>query len=91
MKIHGCTVHFVVAEVDSGPIVAQAALGVRDDDTAQTLGARVLALEHALYPWALRLVASGEAEIDGSRVRMRRARDPESIALIAPAPDVKTM
>ncbi len=57
--IHGCTVHFVVPELDAGPIVAQAAVQVLPDDTPETLGARVLAQEHAIYPKALRIVASG--------------------------------
>lgn len=53
VKIHGCTVHHVVPEVDAGPIIAQAAVPVLEDDTADTLGARVLAAEHKLYPLAL--------------------------------------
>lgn len=68
VKIHGCTVHFVVPEMDEGPIVAQAAVPVLDDDTAETLGARVLAQEHAIYPMALRLVAAGLLQIEGNRV-----------------------
>lgn len=67
-KIHGCTVHFVVPEMDEGPIVAQAAVPVLDDDTAETLGARVLAQEHVIYPNALRLVASDAVRVDGNRV-----------------------
>jgi phosphoribosylglycinamide formyltransferase-1 len=58
---HGCTVHFVTPELDSGPIVAQAEVPVLPDDTEATLAARVLAQEHLLYPRALALVASGEA------------------------------
>jgi len=61
VKIHGATVHFVVPEVDSGPIIAQAAVPVRGDDTPGSLGARVLAAEHRLYPLALALVAGGRA------------------------------
>ena len=53
VKIHGCTVHHVVPEVDAGPIIAQAAVPVLENDTAETLGARVLAAEHKLYPLAL--------------------------------------
>jgi phosphoribosylglycinamide formyltransferase-1 len=68
VKIHGCTVHFVVPEMDEGPIVAQAAVPVLDGDTAETLGARVLAQEHLIYPLALRLVACGSLRIDGNRV-----------------------
>ena len=68
VKIHGCTVHFVVPEMDEGPIVAQAAVPVLDDDTPETLGARVLSQEHVIYPLALRLVASGAVRVDGNRV-----------------------
>ena len=59
VKIHGATVHFVTPEMDAGPIIAQAAVPVHDDDTAETLAARVLAVEHRIYPLALRLVAEG--------------------------------
>ena len=58
---HGCTVHFVTPELDSGPIVAQAEVPVFPDDTEDALAARVLAQEHLLYPCALALVASGQA------------------------------
>ncbi len=67
VKIHGATVHFVVPEVDSGPIVAQAALAVRDDDTPDSLAARVIKLEHRIYPLALKLVAEGRVRIVGGR------------------------
>lgn len=69
VRITGCTVHFVTAEMDSGPIVAQAAVPVLDGDTPDRLADRVLAAEHLLYPHALALVASGRASIDGGRVR----------------------
>ncbi len=68
VKIHGCTVHFVVPQMDEGPIVAQAAVRVTDDDTPESLGARVLQEEHRIYPLALRLVTSGRVRIDGNRV-----------------------
>jgi phosphoribosylglycinamide formyltransferase-1 len=65
-KTHGATVHFVVPEMDSGPIIAQGRVPVHDDDTADTLAARVLAEEHRLYPLALELVASGHVRmVDG--------------------------
>jgi phosphoribosylglycinamide formyltransferase-1 len=67
-KIHGCTVHFVVAAMDAGPIVAQAAVAVRDSDTPDTLAARVLAEEHALYPAALACVAERRVRVEGNRV-----------------------
>ncbi len=68
VKIHGCTVHFVAPAVDEGPIIAQAAVAVRDDDTPQSLAARVLEQEHIIYPAALAALASGALEIRGNRV-----------------------
>jgi phosphoribosylglycinamide formyltransferase-1 len=68
VKIAGCTVHFVEPEMDSGPIIAQAAVPVIDQDTPDTLSARILTAEHKLYPHALRLVASGAARLVGGRV-----------------------
>jgi phosphoribosylglycinamide formyltransferase-1 len=59
VKIHGCTVHFVTAKLDHGPIVIQAAVPVRGDDTPATLFARVLAQEHRIYPQAIRWFAEG--------------------------------
>lgn len=67
VKEHGATVHFVVPEMDAGPIVVQGAVAVRGDDTEQTLAARVLAVEHRIYPQALRLLAEGRLAIDGDR------------------------
>ena len=67
VKIHGCTVHFVTAEMDVGPIIMQAAVPVMEEDTPATLGTRVLAQEHVIYPAALRLVCEGRARIDGAR------------------------
>lgn len=68
VKIHGATVHFVVPEMDAGPIIAQAAVAVRADDTVEALAARVLEQEHRLYPLALELVASGRAWVAGEKV-----------------------
>jgi len=59
VKIHGCTVHFVTAQLDHGPIVIQAAVPVRADDTPATLAARVLAQEHRIYPQAIQWFAEG--------------------------------
>ncbi|MDQ4135891.1 MAG: phosphoribosylglycinamide formyltransferase [Pseudomonadota bacterium] len=69
--VHGCTVHFVVPELDAGPIVAQAAVPVVPGDTAESLAARVLAQEHVLYPQALRMICSGEAALRDGRVVFR--------------------
>lgn len=68
VRIHGCTVHFVRLEMDSGPIVAQAAVPVLTGDTPDTLAARVLEAEHKLYPHALRLVASGAIRVVGEEI-----------------------
>jgi phosphoribosylglycinamide formyltransferase-1 len=67
VKQHGATVHFVVPEMDSGPIIAQAAVPVRGDDTEATLAARVLEVEHKIYPQALRLVAEERVSIAAGR------------------------
>jgi len=67
VKVSGCTVHFLTPELDSGPIIAQAAVPVLPDDTPETLGARVLAEEHKLYPEALKLVAAGKARLANGR------------------------
>ncbi|MEQ8699062.1 MAG: formyltransferase family protein, partial [Bauldia litoralis] len=63
VKLHGCTVHYVRAAMDNGPIIAQAAVPVLPGDTADTLGERVLAAEHQLYPRALALVAREEVRV----------------------------
>ncbi len=83
VKIHGATVHFVVPDMDSGPIIAQGAVVVRDDDTPDTLAARVLAVEHKIYPQALRLVADGRAQIVGNRVLVAGS-EPDARELLAP-------
>ncbi len=69
VKISGATVHFVTPSMDAGPIVMQGAVRVRDDDTSETLAARVLEIEHRIYPAALLLVASGGARINGETCR----------------------
>ncbi len=72
VMLTGCTVHFVRLEMDSGPIIAQAAVPVLPDDDEDALAARVLSAEHALYPVALRLIASGEARVENERVVFAR-------------------
>src|SRR6185295_8722092 len=69
VKISGATVHFVIPETDAGPIVMQGAIPVRDGETAETLAARVLELEHRIYPDALRLVAGGAVTIESGVCR----------------------
>jgi phosphoribosylglycinamide formyltransferase-1 len=68
VKITGCTVHFVDENLDAGPIILQSAVSVLDDDTADTLSARILKEEHRIYTEALQIVLSGSYRIDGRRV-----------------------
>jgi phosphoribosylglycinamide formyltransferase-1 len=68
VKISGCTVHFVDEHLDAGPIILQAAVPVLDDDTVDTLSARILGEEHRLYSEAIRIVLSGQFRIEGRRV-----------------------
>lgn len=70
VRISGCTVHFVVSELDSGPIIAQAAVPVLPDDTEHTLAARTLAAEHELYPLALELLASGRVRLENGEAQL---------------------
>jgi len=83
VKLHGASVHFVVPGMDEGPIIAQAAVPVLDGDTPATLGARVLAQEHVIYPLALGLLAGGRLTIEGARVRIS-GEAPQTSALVAP-------
>jgi phosphoribosylglycinamide formyltransferase-1 len=71
-KVAGATVHFADEGVDTGPIIAQASVPVHDDDTEETLAARILVEEHRLYPEAVRLFAEGRLSLDGRRVRIAR-------------------
>ncbi|MGH1479630.1 MAG: phosphoribosylglycinamide formyltransferase [Geminicoccales bacterium] len=68
VRVHGCSVHLVRAELDDGPILVQGIVPVKQDDTAETLAARVLEVEHQCYPLALDLFTSGKVRIDGNRV-----------------------
>jgi phosphoribosylglycinamide formyltransferase 1 len=69
VKISGATVHFVIPETDAGPIVMQGAVAVADDDTPEMLAARILEIEHRIYPEALRLLASGRIRLEGDICR----------------------
>ncbi|GAC1647834.1 MAG: phosphoribosylglycinamide formyltransferase [Acidobacteriaceae bacterium] len=70
VKVAGCTVHFVGEGLDDGPIILQKAVQVRDDDTEETLSARILEQEHVAYAEALQLMAEGRVRIEGRRVRL---------------------
>ena len=84
VKIHGASVHFVVPEMDSGPIIVQGAVPVNDDDDEHTLAARVLAVEHHIYPLALALVAQGRVRIVDGRCIVDGGRAVDG-SLIVPA------
>jgi phosphoribosylglycinamide formyltransferase 1 len=84
VKISGATVHFVIPETDAGPILMQGAVAVRDDDTPDTLAARILEIEHRIYPDALRLVAGGRIRLDGGLCRTAGSAGCHD-ALISPA------
>jgi len=71
VKLHGCTVHFVTAEVDHGPIVIQAAVRVQPADTAQSLAARVLEQEHVIYPRAVRWFLDGRLLLQNGAVTVK--------------------
>ena len=81
-KLHGATVHFVVPEMDAGPIIAQGAVAVRTDDSEQTLAARVLAVEHRIYPLALKLVAEGRVQIVDGRCLIDGLPVPDAAQLV---------
>jgi phosphoribosylglycinamide formyltransferase-1 len=83
VKISGATVHFVIPETDAGPILMQGAVAVRDDDTPDTLGARILAIEHRIYPEALRLLAGGQIRLEGDICKTGSADSGD--VLISPA------
>ncbi|MET0904855.1 MAG: phosphoribosylglycinamide formyltransferase, partial [Tardiphaga sp.] len=83
VKISGATVHFVIPETDAGPIIMQGAVPVASDDTADTLAARVLSVEHQIYPQALRLLATDGIRIDGDVTTSTAGVDAED-SLIAP-------
>ena len=71
VKVSGCTVHFVDEGMDTGPIILQSAVPVEDADTEDSLSARILELEHHLYPEAVRLIAEGRIEISGRKTRLK--------------------
>jgi phosphoribosylglycinamide formyltransferase-1 len=81
VRLHGCTVHFVRAEVDAGPIIVQGAVPVWPGDTAESLAARVLEIEHRCYPLALELIASGRARVVEQRVVIDGAMSSETVLI----------
>ena len=87
VRIAGCTVHYVVPEMDAGPIIAQAAVPVRGDDTEEKLAARILEAEHAIYPRALAWVAAGKAPIADGVVHVT-AQTAAATSTILKSPDL---
>ncbi len=84
VRVTGCTVHFVRAAMDDGPIIVQAAVPVLAGDDAETLAGRVLAAEHQAYPLALRLIAEGRVRVEDGRVEIRGDAAPPGILLNPP-------
>lgn len=86
VKLHGCTVHFVTADLDHGPVIVQAAVPVLADDSEDSLAARVLRAEHRIYPAAVRWFLEGRLRIEGQRVIGRGLAESEN-TLISPEPE----
>jgi len=80
-KFSGCTIHFVRAEMDAGPIIIQSAVPVLQDDTADTLAARVLESEHKMYPLAVRLIAEGRVNVHDEKVFIASANEQKTSLL----------
>lgn len=89
VKLHGCSVHFVSADLDDGPIIGQAAVPVLPGDDEETLAARVLAVEHELYPTCLKLLAEGNLDLSDGIVRSKGSTDGQS-RLINPPPEARS-
>ena len=85
VRLSGCTVHFVIPDLDAGPIIAQAAVPVLADDTEETLSARILRQEHRLYPLVVRWFAEGRIGLAAGRVAIKGVR-PDAALLFSPAP-----
>jgi len=82
VKVHGATVHFVVPEMDSGPIIAQAAVNVRPGEIEEKLAARVLEIEHQIYPLALKLLAEGRLHVENGHCLIDGVPVPDTASLI---------
>jgi phosphoribosylglycinamide formyltransferase 1 len=81
VRFAGCTVHFVRPEIDAGPIIAQAVVPVHEGDDEERLSARILAVEHRLYPLVVRLLAEGRVHVEEGRVSIAGAQPPQIAAL----------
>lgn len=87
VRFTGCTVHFVRADMDSGPVLVQAAVPVQGDDTASSLAGRVLKAEHAIYPLAVRLIAQGRVRVEGERALIEGVKSPDQPLINPVIPD----
>jgi phosphoribosylglycinamide formyltransferase-1 len=83
-RFSGCTVHFVDGGLDTGPIIIQAVVPVHEEDSDESLSARILEQEHRIYPRAIQLFAEGRLQVEGRRVRILNPNRPEDRALINP-------
>lgn len=88
-KVHGATVHFVTPELDAGPIIAQVAVPVLDEDDEASLAARVLRQEHRLYPQAVRWFVEGRLAVENGRVRVLRSNNLDAALLVPPLETVR--
>ena len=91
VRIAGCTVHFVVPEMDAGPILVQAAVPVVTGDSPASLAARILPFEHRIYPQALAMLAAGKVAMDGERVVFQAAKTSINQAAVVISPDPGTL
>ena len=89
VKFTGCTVHFVRQEVDAGPIIAQAIVPIRADDDEASLSARILRIEHRLYPLTVRLIAEGRVRVAANKVEIDGWQAPKISALNPQGPPRK--
>ena len=90
IKVSGCTVHFVEETVDQGPIIIQAALAVREEDTPETLKARILEQEHRILPQAVQYFAKGRLEVRGRRVHLKEESRASNRVIISPPVDPRS-
>jgi phosphoribosylglycinamide formyltransferase-1 len=86
VRISGCTVHFVDEGMDTGPVIIQAAVPVRPDDTGDSLSERILKFEHKIYPEAIRLFAEGKLEISGRKVMIKDYTPSDDVVVNPPLP-----
>jgi len=86
VRVSGCTVHFVDEGMDTGPVIIQAAIPVRPDDTEDSLSERILKYEHKIYPEAVRLFAEGKLEVSGRKVMIRDYVFPDEAIINPPLP-----